>query len=199
MRDLAKAADHYRKFCEELGINLAKPDTEGTPERVAKMFANEFLIGEGEMPFDFTTFPIETPDEGNQLVTVTGIRFVSICAHHHLPIIGYAHVCYLPGKRLVGLSKLARLVEWRAARPTVQEELTYDIAHHLIQQCSPQFVGVKLIATHECMACRGVGSYESRTHTERLWCKEDNMSDFDTTRAEFSANISEWYKSKGIL
>jgi GTP cyclohydrolase I len=196
--NLSRAAELYKAFCQELGIDLTKPDTEGTPERVARLFHSEFLVGQRDIPFDFTTFPIEG-DKADQLVTVTGIRFVSICAHHHLPIIGYAHVCYLPGKKLVGLSKLARLVEWRAARPTVQEELTYDIAQELIKRCEPQFVGVKLIATHECMACRGVRSYESRTHTERLWCKDDNMAEFATTRAEFASNISEWYQAKGIL
>jgi GTP cyclohydrolase I len=192
---LAQAAWHYTKFCNALGIDLTRPDTVDTPMRVAKLFHDEFLAGDKARPFKLTTFPV---DEGarNQLVTMTGIRFVSICAHHHLPIVGLAHVCYLPDKRIVGLSKIPRLVEWRAARPTVQENLTRDILDTLVAGLRPLYAGIKLVATHECMACRGVKSHQALTHTNAFWCRSDNYADFDTTKAEFQANIDEWYAGR---
>lgn len=198
MRQLEEAAEHYKKFCEALGIDLTKPDTVDTPMRVAKLMHNEFLVGTRDKPFTFTTFPYREKDHG-QLVTETGIRFVSVCAHHHLPIIGYAHVAYIPRERLAGLSKLPRLVEWIAAQPTVQERLTQDILQSLRAELEPHFIGVKLIAVHECMACRGVRSFESRTHTTALWCSSGEYQKYDSTKAEFQANIEEWYRAKGIL
>ena len=195
---LDEAALHYKHFCEALGIDLTKEDTKDTPVRVAKLFMEEFLKGKGEMPFSFTTFPAPK-SKRPQLITVCGNRFVSVCAHHHLPVIGYCHVCYIPGETIVGLSKIPRLIEWRAARPTVQEELTNDILNELVVRLKPDYVGIKLVAAHECMSCRGVRSYESRTHTNAFWCKDDNYDDFDTTKAEFQHNIEEWYSGKGII
>ena len=195
---IEEAAEHYKKFCEALGIDLTKPDTLDTPTRVARLMLNEFLVGERERPFNFTTFPYKEVNHG-QLVTETGIRFVSLCAHHHLPIIGYAHVCYIPREKLAGLSKIPRLVEWRAARPTIQEQLTQDILQTLQYYLDPHYIGVKLIAVHECMACRGVRSYESRTHTTALWCSNGDYTAYEGTKAEFQANIEEWYRARGVL
>lgn len=199
MHDCQKAEYHYAEFCKALGIDLTKPDTIDTPRRVTRMMITDFLHGQQERDFNFTTFPYKAGEGNGQLVTVTGIRWVSLCAHHHLPIVGVAHVCYLPDAALVGLSKIPRLVKWRASRPTVQEELTQDILDVLQHLLSPKFVGVKLVALHECMACRGVRDYESRTHTNAFWSKDEPLSEFASTKEEFQLNIQEWYAGKGVI
>ena len=190
------AAAHYKDFCEVLGIDITKADTIDTPMRVAKMYANEFLVGQRPMDFTPTSFPADS-DKISQLVTVAGCRFVSLCAHHHLPIVGYAHVCYIPGESLLGLSKLPRFVEWLSAKPTVQEDLTIEIAKTIQKTINPKFIGVKLTAGHECMSCRGVGSYEALTSTTCF--RSDNKDSYEGARREFQENIQEWYANKGAF
>jgi GTP cyclohydrolase I len=200
---IAKAAQAYAAFCSILGIDLSKPDTQDTPLRIARMMHDEFLVGTRPKPFDFTTFPVSN-NNGNQLVNVCGIRLVSLCSHHHFPFIGRAHVCYLPGSSLVGLSKIPRLVRWLAAQPCMQESLTQEILHHLTEYLKPRFVGVRLIADHTCMSARGVNESEGLTSTDAFWCTNEigkegvplDMDDFETTKQEFFRAINEWYSLK---
>jgi len=201
---LKEAARHYAKFCKVLDIDIEKADTIGTPLRVAKMLYEDFTVGQRDMPFKFTTFPV-TQDVANQLVSVCGIRMVSMCGHHHLPFTGVCHVCYLPKTKLVGLSKIPRTIQWVARQPSMQEDILTKIRDVFVKQLDPRFIGVRIAAEHTCMSCRGPLDSESRTFTDVFWCESTSsvtgegltLTDFEPTRQEFYRNISEWYSMKG--
>lgn len=141
------------------------PDSEhlrDTPERVVSAYA-EMLT---PRPFTFTTFG---NDEGyDELVLARDIPFESLCEHHLLPFCGVAHVGYLPDRRIVGLSKLARMVERFARRLQVQERLTQQVADSIEDHLHPKGVAVVLEAEHQCMSLRGVRAAGSRTVTSAL-------------------------------
>lgn len=148
---------------DALGLDRRDAGLADTPRRVVDMFA-ELLTPE---PFRPTTFP---NDAGyDELVLVSDIRFTSLCEHHLLPFRGVAHVGYLPGDRIVGLSKLARLVHAVARRPQVQERMTAQIADWLRDHLDPRGVGVVVEAEHLCMSIRGVQAEGARTVTSTLY------------------------------
>jgi GTP cyclohydrolase IA len=133
-------------------------------------------------PFNMTTFP---NDEGyDELVLARDIPFSSLCEHHALPFVGVAHVGYIPGERILGLSKLARVVELFARRLQVQERMTVQIADWLHEQLQPQGVGVVLEAEHLCMSLRGARVAGSRTTTSSV---QGLIRDDSRTRQEFFA------------
>ena len=135
-------------------------------------------------PFRLTTFP---NDEGyDELILTRDIPFQSLCAHHLLPFSGVAHVAYLPGPRLLGLSKLARVVEHFSRRLQVQERLTSQVAAWLDDNLGPKGVGVVMEAGHTCMTIRGVRAPGSRTVTSAL---HGRVRDDPRTRAEFLALV----------
>ena len=130
--------------------------------------------------FEMTTFP---NDEGyDELVLVKGIPVQSVCEHHLLPFVGVAHVAYLPGDRILGLSKMARVVEMFSRRPQVQERLTQQIADWLDRELQPQGVGVVVEAEHTCMTLRGVRAGGALTRTSAL---TGALRENDASRAEF--------------
>jgi GTP cyclohydrolase I len=144
------------------GIDLSGESLTDTPGRMARAY-NELLT---PRDFDLRTFP---NDEGyQQLVIEREISFQSLCEHHFLPFVGRAYVAYLPGERILGLSKLARVVEMFAHRPQVQERLTQQVADWLNEQLHPKGVGVVLTAEHLCMTLRGARAAGSRTITSAL-------------------------------
>jgi GTP cyclohydrolase I len=122
----------------------------------------------------------------NEVVIVKDIRFESMCEHHLLPFLGKAHVGYLPDGRIVGLSKLARVVESLARRPQVQERMTEQIADLLMEELTPRGVAVILEATHTCMTIRGIRKPDSITTTSAM---RGAFRDNPTTRAEFLSLI----------
>jgi GTP cyclohydrolase I len=131
-------------------------------------------------PFDARTFP---NDEGyDELVLSRDIPFQSLCEHHLLPFVGLAHVAYLPGERILGLSKLARVVEMFARRLQVQERLTQQIANWLVDELGPRGVGVVMEAEHMCMSVRGVRAPGAKTVTSAL---RGTLRDDARTRQEF--------------
>ncbi len=145
-----------------LGRDPASPHLADTPRRVAAAYA-ELL---SPRAFDLTTFP---NDEGyDELVLVRGIPVHSLCEHHLLPFHGVAHVAYLPADRILGLSKLARVVELFARDLQVQERLTQQVADWLQQHLEPQGVGVVIEAEHLCMSMRGVQAAGTVTLTSAL-------------------------------
>src|SRR5215207_3298247 len=148
--DRQRAERAVADLLDALGVESDAEALRDTPRRVAATFA-ELLHAE---PFRATTFP---NDAGyDELVVVSDIAFSSLCEHHLLPFVGVAHVGYLPGERIVGLSKLARVVEYFARSLQVQERLTTQIAGWLRDELQPKGVGVVLEAEHMCMALRGV-------------------------------------------
>jgi GTP cyclohydrolase I len=161
-----------------LGANLLDAELRDTPRRMAQAYA-ELLTPE---PFCPTTFSNE--DGYDELVLVRSIPFHSLCRHHLLPFHGVAHVGYLPGGRIVGLSKLARVVELFARDLQVQERLTTQIADWLQDQLEPKGVGVVLEAEHLCMSLRGVQKHGARTVTSAL---HGLVRDDQRTRQEFLA------------
>lgn len=160
--DLAAAERAAAQFLHALGVDTETESMHGTPRRMARAYADLF----SPRAFDLTTFPNE---EGyDELVLARSIPMRSVCEHHLLPFTGTAHVGYLPGKRILGLSKLARVVEHFACRPQVQERLTKQIADWLQAQLSPKGVGVVIEAEHTCMTLRGVQATGSTTVTSTL-------------------------------
>jgi GTP cyclohydrolase I len=178
--DLAGAERAAESLLHALGADLDRPGLAETPGRMARALA-ELLT---PTPFTATTFPNE--DAYDELVLVRDVPFHSLCMHHVLPFSGVAHVAYLPGERIVGLSKLARVVEHFARDLQVQERLTRQVADWLDDALAPRGVGVVLEAEHSCMTLRGIRKPGSRTVTSALsgLIREDAR-----TREEFLALV----------
>jgi GTP cyclohydrolase IA len=174
--DRPRAEEAARQLLEALGVDVADEGTRETPRRMVDVYS-ELLT---PSHFNPTTFP---NDGGyDELVVARAIPFHSLCQHHLLPFIGVAHVGYLPGERIIGLSKLARVVEYFARAPQVQERLTTDIAGWLEQELAPKGVGVVLEAEHMCMSLRGVQAPGASTLTSAL---HGTVRDDQRTRQEF--------------
>jgi GTP cyclohydrolase I len=160
--DRPRAEAAVADLLSALGRDASDPQLADTPRRVAAAFA-ELLDGP---PMRAATFPNDV--EYDDLVLVRGIPFTSLCAHHLFPFRGVAHVGYLPGDRLLGLSKLARAVEHFSRDLQLQERLTVQIADWLGDELEPRGVGVVLEAEHLCMAIRGVRAPGALTRTSRF-------------------------------
>ena len=160
--DLAAAQHAVRDLLVALGFDTSDEGVVETPRRVATTFAELTT----PLPFTMTTFA--NTDGYNELVLARGIPFHSLCQHHLLPFIGFAHVGYVPADRLVGLSKVARVVDHFARRLQVQERLTTQIAARLDDELKPKGVGVVLEAEHLCMSLRGVQKPGTKTITSSL-------------------------------
>ena len=160
------------------------PDRDGlaeTPSRVARAF-EEFFAGYGQDPVEILQKTFEEIEGYDEMIALRGIRFESHCEHHMAPIIGQAWVAYVPNGRVVGISKLARVVEVYAKRLQIQEKMTAQIANTINDVLKPQGVGVIIKASHHCMTTRGVNKPDSDLVTSRmLGCFRDNL----LTRQEF--------------
>jgi GTP cyclohydrolase I len=174
--DLARATAAVRELLTALGIDLAEESVAQTPERVARMYG-ELLT---PRPFAVTTFPNDGAYD--ELVIVRDIPFSSLCEHHLMPFTGVAHVAYLPKGRIVGLSKLARVVDLYSKRLQVQERMTSQIADWVETELEPRGVGIVLEAEHLCMTVRGVQTPGARTITSAV---RGTLRDDPRTRAEF--------------
>lgn len=174
--DRAAARGAVGDLLTALGHDPTGPELAETPRRVVA--ALEELLAPA--PFSLTTF--ENQEGYDELVVVRDIPFTSVCAHHLLPFTGVAHVAYLPGERIVGLSKLARAVELFASGLQVQERLTSQVADWLQERLRPLGVGVVLHGEHLCMSLRGVRSRGARTVTSAL---RGLVRDDARTRQEF--------------
>jgi len=176
--DIDAAERAAASFPAALGIDVDHEDLLQTPARMARAYAELF----SSAPLRLTTF---ANDEGyDELVLARSIPFRTVCEHHLLPFSGVAHVGYLPGERIVGLSKLARLVEHFAARPQVQERLTKQVAECLASRLRAPGVGVVLEAEHSCMTLRGVRAHGAKTVTSALL---GTLRADPASRAEFFA------------
>jgi GTP cyclohydrolase I len=162
------------------------PDRDGlieTPSRVARAF-EEFFIGYDQDPVAILQKTFEEVEGYDEMIVLRGIPFESHCEHHMAPIVGHAWVAYIPSGRVVGISKLARVVETYAKRLQIQEKMTAQIANTINDVLKPQGVGVVIKATHHCMTTRGVHKPGTDLVTSRmLGCFRDNP----LTRQEFVA------------
>ena len=176
--DRAAAERAATDLLAALGADLTEEGLRETPRRMVAAYA-ELLAPE---PFRATSFP---NDEGyDELIVVRAIPFHSLCMHHLLPFHGVAHVGYLPGERIVGLSKLGRVVEHFARRLQIQERLTTQIAGWLERELEPKGAGVVVEAEHLCMSLRGVQKLGATTTTSAL---RGLVRDDARTRQEFLA------------
>jgi GTP cyclohydrolase I len=176
--DVAGATNAARELLLALGVDLDHEGLRETPRRMAAALA-EMLT---PLEFEATTFP---NDGGyDELVVAQSIPFHSLCEHHLLPFHGVAHIGYLPGARIIGLSKLGRVVDLFARRLQVQERMTVQIADWLAEELSPKGIGVVLEAEHLCMSLRGVRKPGARTVTSAL---QGLVRDDPRTRQEFLA------------
>lgn len=181
--DLDRAENAFKSMLAAFHINLTAEGLEETPRRAALAYAELFT----PKPFNATTFP--NTHNYDELVIARLIPFHSVCEHHLLPFFGVAHVGYLPGNRIIGLSKLARLVEYFSRQPQVQENLTSQISAWLQSNLNPKGVGVILEAEHLCMSLRGVKVPGVKTVTSSL---TGQIRENPQSRQEFLAlaNIS---------
>lgn len=168
---ISAAAEHYGNFLTALGFDWrADPHTENTPHRVAKAWIHDLIKGSIEKEPVITAFP---NDEGyTGLICQTRIPVISLCAHHNLQFVGIGHVAYIPGKektdKVVGLSKLNRIVDFYARRPQVQESLTKQIHDHIDRVCEGnRGVAVIIESQHNCVRCRQL-NHESVMKTSQL-------------------------------
>jgi GTP cyclohydrolase I len=160
--NLPAAERAVRDLLLALGRDPSSPHLTDTPRRVAESFTEMLTPRE----FDLTTFPND--ENYDELVLARSIPVQSLCEHHMLPFTGVAHVGYLPGERILGLSKLARVVELFARDLQVQERLTVQVANWLQEHLAPKGVGVVIEAEHMCMSLRGVQARGSRTITSSV-------------------------------
>jgi GTP cyclohydrolase IA len=167
-----------RDLMRAVGADVDSKALEDTPRRVAEAYA-ELLT---PRPFRATTFPND--DGYDELIVIRAIPFHSLCMHHLLPFHGVAHIGYLPGKRIMGLSKLGRVVEFFSRDLQLQERLTAQVADWLQQELGPKGVGVVLEAEHLCMSLRGVQTLGAKTVTSAL---RGIVRDDPRTRQEFLA------------
>jgi len=164
------------------------PDREGlkdTPSRVARSYAQLFS-GYDEDPRSYLERTFEETGGYDELIVLSNVRVVSFCEHHMLPVVGVAHIGYLPRDRVVGISKLARVVQGFSRRLQIQEKLTLDIAEAIQDVLNPLGVGVVIEAEHSCMTLRGVNTPGSKLSTSRLL---GAIRDDIRTRTEFLRNV----------
>ncbi len=181
---IENAAAAYEQYMDALGFDWRNdPNSFDTPRRVAKAFVNDLAEGCYNKPPKITAF--DNVDKYDGLVFQGNITVHSFCSHHHLPFVGNAHVSYIPGKdgKVIGLSKLNRIVEWFSRRPQVQENLTMQIHKHIDKVCEEnKGVAVLVEADHMCACIRGV-KHNSTMKTARM--SGAFLDKGDLTRQEF--------------
>ncbi|MCS7162467.1 MAG: GTP cyclohydrolase I FolE [Bacteroidia bacterium] len=160
----AAVADHFAAIMRLLGLDLTDPSLRDTPARVAKMYVRELFRGLDPANAPTVRLFPNTYSYG-QMVVQKGIRVRSVCEHHFVPIIGVAHVAYIPRDFVIGLSKLNRIVDYFARRPQLQERLTQQVADFLQDKLQTPDVAVVIDAKHYCIALRGIQDDASRTLT----------------------------------
>lgn len=178
----AQAEDAVRTLLRWAGEDPAREGLVDTPGRVARSY-RELFAGYETDPRDYLERTFEEVGGYDQLVVLRDIRLVSFCEHHMLPVVGRAHVGYLPNQRVVGISKLARVVNGFARRFQIQEKLTAEIADAIQEILQPQGVGVVIEAEHSCMTLRGVNTPGTRLSTSSL---RGVVRDDPRTRDEFT-------------
>ncbi|MXW73551.1 MAG: GTP cyclohydrolase I FolE [Gammaproteobacteria bacterium] len=180
-----EAEEAVRVLLSWAGDDFEREGLVDTPKRVVRAY-EEWFAGYDEDPYEFLSRTFREVNGYDEIVALTHIDFDSHCEHHIAPIIGHAHVAYLPRDKVVGISKLVRVVDAYARRLQVQEKLTAQIADCITSVLEPRGVAVVIEAGHECMITRGVGKRNVRTVTSRML---GVFRDDARARAEFLALI----------
>jgi GTP cyclohydrolase I len=170
----------FNEFIEIMGYEKNDPNLRDTPKRMAKMYVNELCIGNFEKEPKITIFP--NTKNYNEMIISGPIKIKSLCSHHMISFIGNAYVSYIPNNKVIGLSKIARIVQWFMRRPQIQEELTEQISSYLEEKLQPKGVAVVIKAQHLCMTVRGVEENESFMTTSSL---KGSFLENVETRVEF--------------
>lgn len=185
--DRAEVEDAFRTIIRWTGDDPTRDGLIETPSRVARAF-EEFFIGYSQDPVAVLQKTFEEIEGYDEMITLRGVRFESHCEHHMAPIVGQAWVGYIPNGRVVGISKLARVVEIYAKRLQIQEKMTAQIANTINDVLKPQGVAVLIKAQHHCMTTRGIHKPGTDLVTSRmLGCFRDNLA----TRQEFLSMTTE--------
>jgi GTP cyclohydrolase I len=175
----------FSEIMQELNLDLEDDSLKGTPNRVAKMFLNEMFYG-----LDYSNFPkctaVENKMKYDEMITVDNISMSSACEHHFVVIDGFATVSYIPQEKVIGLSKINRIVDFFAKRPQIQERLTEQIFYALQYILNTDDIAVKINAVHYCVKARGVRDVTSNTITTKLGGK---YKDNPIARNEFLNSI----------
>jgi GTP cyclohydrolase I len=175
----------FKEIMETLGLDLSDDSLAESPHRVAKMYVDEIFYGLSESAFPKITL-VENKFDYDHAVIEVNIVTNSHCEHHFVPIIGKTHIAYIPGKKVIGLSKLNRIVDYFSKRPQIQERLTLQIHQALVEILDTQDVAVVTDAMHACVKTRGIKDITSMTRTSKLSgiFKEDSCH-----RVEFMSAI----------
>jgi GTP cyclohydrolase I len=176
--------EHFKVIMETLGLDLSDDSLKDTPRRVAKMFVTETC--KGLLAENFPKITCVENKFGSQMVTEANITLNSLCEHHFVTICGYAHIAYVPGKKVIGLSKMNRLVEYFGSRPQVQERLTEQVQKAMCHLLEIEDVAVVIDGVHFCVRARGIKDANSVTRTAALGGVFKNNAD---ARAEFFNTI----------
>lgn len=164
------------KLLKGLGLNMEDINLIGTPKRIVKMY-KELFSSVGKKPnFNLTEFTDKTYSD---LVVIDNISFSSMCSHHFLPFTGKCHIGYLPDGKVLGLSKFARVVDFFAQKPQIQERLVHEIADYLYKEVNPKGLIIHMVAHHTCMAVRGVKKSNHNTTTTAIRGEIDKQEFFD--------------------
>ena len=172
--------DLFSKIIETIGEDLTRPGLVDTPERAATAF--EFLTSGYKKSLDEVVNGALFPSDSNDMIIVKDIELFSMCEHHMLPFIGKAHVAYIPRGKVLGLSKIARIVDMFARRLQIQEQLTHEVAQTILDVTEADGVAVIIEAKHLCMMMRGVEKQGSSMKTSAMLGSFRSNS---ATRAEF--------------
>ena len=164
--------EKFREIFQILNLNLEDPSLQKSPKRIAKMYVNELFYGldEKKYPKMYLLDHLdddEMPTSGN-IIFINNINLQSICEHHFMPIVGFVHIAYIPQKKIIGLSKINRLVDFHAKKPQLQERLTKDILKDLSDTLQTPDVAVFSSATHLCVTFRGIKDKNSFTSCYQL-------------------------------
>jgi len=178
---IERASEAYEAYMDALGYDWRNdPNSANTPHRVAKAFVEDFAWGCYSEPPKITAF--DNVDKYDGIVSQTNIKVTSLCSHHHAPFMGFAHVAYIPSKdgKVIGLSKLNRIVEHFGRRGAIQEQLTSAIHQAVDKICElNKGVIVTVVATHNCVSCRGVkhqGASMVTTKANGVFLNNDNQA-----------------------
>lgn len=181
---MKRIEDHFQQIMTILGLDLKDDSLSGTPKRVAKMYVKEIFSGLNPQNKPRVAL-FDNKYQYRQMLVEKDITLFSFCEHHFVPIIGRAHVAYISNGKVVGLSKINRIVQYYAKRPQVQERLTKQIAEELKNLLNTKDVAVIIEAEHLCVAARGVEDVNSKTVTVEYCGKFEN----DLTKKEFLSHI----------